>query len=196
MAASTLVRPLLLGRQHLEAALVSKLHNLRPPVAPDMIRVAAAPDALTPLEVVDGRARHHLLAYAMPNGWLACAPELAPAPLLLSHRRLGSFIPKHVLALDTQAREDDAHGGKAFGRFPIDWALELRHEALATLDLLHFEPLLVVDVLDHAIFLVGESAPGLLGETFGVEVLGVAATALEGAVEAVVVRALAEALRH
>ena len=55
-------------------------------------------------------------------------------------------------------------------------------------------PLLVVDVLDHGVFLVGESAPRLAGIPLGVEVLGVATTALDGAVEAVFVRALAEAL--
>ena len=77
------------------------------------------------------------------------------------------------------------------GRLPVHSALERRHEALAALDLLDFEPLLVVDVLDHAIFLAGESASRLERVA-----LGVATAALDGAVEAVIVRALAEALRH
>jgi len=198
----TLVRPLLLCRQHLEAALVTILHDIRPTVAPVMVRVVRvvrvtfAPDALALLEVVDARARHHRPTHTVPNGWLAFPIELALAPLLFRHFSVGIFIPEHEIALGAQAREDEAYGSKAFGRFPVGWVWPNGYKTFfATLDHLHFEPLLVVDVLDHAIFLVGESASGLARVALGVEVLGVATTALDGAVEAVFVRALAEALR-
>ena len=162
-----------------------------------VVRVAAAPNVSTLLEVVDVSARHHLSTYAVQNGWLHIFTELAPAPLLLRHLLVFLVVPKHVLSLGTQAREDEAHGRKALGRFPVHSAIELGHEAFATLELFDFEPLLVVDVLDHAVLLIGESALRLARVALGVEVLGVAATALDGGVvEAVFVRALAEAVRH
>ena len=198
----TLVRPLLLGRQHLEAALCPHGNYLRSTVAPvvGVGRVASTPDALALLEAADGRARHHLLAYTVPKGWFAGLTELAPAPFLLRHLLAGGVVPKHILALGTQAGEEEAHGGKASGRLPVHSALELRHEAFAafaTLDLVDLELLLGVDVDDHPIgVLVGESAPRLSGIALGVEILGVAADTLDGAIEAVFVRALAVALGH
>ena len=194
---TTSVLPLLLGGQHLEAALRSILHDLRSTVAPmvGMAQVAATPDALALLEVGDGCARHHILAQTVQNGYFACVAELALAPLLLRHLLSSGVVPKRVLALGPQAGEDEAHGDKSSFRFPVHSALELRHDAFATFDPLDPEPLLGVDILDHTVFLTGESALRRARVALGVEVPGVAFVTLD-VVEAVFVRAPAEAHRH